>query len=139
MHDPNAWAMGGVAGHAGLFGTADDVMRYAQTLLDVIKGRSDALPRTALEAFFTRQEQPEGTSWALGWDTPTPGASMSGSHFSAHSVGHLGFTGTSLWIDLEREAIVVMLTNRVHLVAKRSPFKLRPEVHDLILDAFLAG
>jgi CubicO group peptidase (beta-lactamase class C family) len=54
-------------------------------------------------------------------------------------VGHLGFTGTSLWIDLEKEAIVVMLTNRVHLVAKRSKFALRPKVHDLILDGFMAG
>ncbi len=139
VHDGNAWAMGGVAGHAGLFSTAGDVMAYAQALLDVWHGRSTVLPRGALQSFFTRQEVPEGTSWALGWDTPTPGASMSGTHFSANSVGHLGFTGTSLWIDLEREAIVVMLTNRVHLVEKRSPFKLRPEVHDLILESFGAG
>ncbi len=137
VHDPNAWAMGGVAGHAGLFSTADDVMRFAQTLLDVWHGRSEALPREWLQRFFTRESAVE-TSWALGWDTPTPGASTSGTHFSSNSVGHLGFTGTSLWIDLEREAVVVMLTNRVHLVAKRSPFRLRPEVHDLILEAFQA-
>ncbi len=139
VHDGNAWAMGGVAGHAGLFATAGDLMDYAQVLLDVWHGRSEALPREALATFFSRQEIPEDTSFALGWDTPTPGASMSGAHFSASSVGHLGFTGTSLWIDLESEAVVVMLTNRVHLVEKRSPFKLRPQVHDLILDAFLAG
>jgi CubicO group peptidase (beta-lactamase class C family) len=58
--------------------------------------------------------------------------------FSENSVGHLGFTGTSVWIDLEREAIVVMLTNRVHLVAKRSHFDLRPKLHDFIIDAFIA-
>jgi CubicO group peptidase (beta-lactamase class C family) len=139
VHDPNAWAMGGVAGHAGLFAPADDVMRFAQTLLDVWHGRSHALPAEWLRTFLTCETAPRGTSWALGWDTPTPGASMSGSYFSAASVGHLGFTGTSLWIDLEREAVVVMLTNRVHLVAKRSPFKLRPQVHDLILESFLAG
>ena len=139
VHDPNAWAMGGVAGHAGLFSNADDVMRFAQTLLDVWHRRSDAFPHEWLQRFLTRETTPIASSWALGWDTPTPGASTSGTHFSAHSVGHLGFTGTSLWIDLEREAVVVMLTNRVHLVAKRSPFRLRPEVHDLILEAFQAG
>jgi len=137
VHDPNAWAMGGVAGHAGLFATADDVMRFAEAVLDVWHGRSQAFPREWLRRFLTRAEPPLGT-WTLGWDTPTPGASSAGQHFSPTSVGHLGFTGTSLWIDLEREAIVVMLTNRVHLVAKRSPFKLRPVVHDLVMESFLA-
>lgn len=139
VHDGNAWAMGGVAGHAGLFSTADDVMRFAQTVIDVWHGRSDAFPQTRLREFLTRQSAPEGTSWAIGWDTPTPGASMAGQHFGPDTVGHLGFTGTSLWIDLPREAVIVMLTNRVHLVEKRSPFKLRPIVHDLILESFCAG
>jgi CubicO group peptidase (beta-lactamase class C family) len=139
VHDPNASAMGGVAGHAGLFATAGDVMQFAQTLLDVHHGRSELLPREILESFFVRQQIPAGSDWALGWDTPTQGASSSGKHFSANSIGHLGFTGTSLWIDLEREAIVVMLTNRVHLVAKRSKFGLRPEVHDFIMEAAFAG
>jgi CubicO group peptidase (beta-lactamase class C family) len=138
VHDPNAWAMGGVAGHAGLFATADDVMTFAVAVLDVWHGRSEALPREWLRRFLTRNEAPEQTTWALGWDTPTPGASSSGQHFSPTSVGHLGFTGTSLWIDLEREAVVVMLTNRVHLVAKRSKFTLRPIVHDLVMESFLA-
>jgi CubicO group peptidase (beta-lactamase class C family) len=136
VHDPNASVMGGVAGHAGLFSSADDVMTFAQTILDVWHGRSDQLPRELLRTFLTRQHLPAGSDWALGWDTPTRGASASGKHFSEPSVGHLGFTGTSLWIDLEREAIVVMLTNRVHLVAKRSRFELRPLVHDGILEAF---
>lgn len=138
VHDPNASAMGGVAGHAGLFAPADDVMRFAQALLDAWHGRSDALPRETLREFARRQQIPEESDWALGWDTPTAGASSSGSHFSERSIGHLGFTGTSLWIDLEREAVVVMLTNRVHLVAKKSRFGLRPMVHDLVLEAFLA-
>jgi len=138
VHDPNAWAMGGVAGHAGLFAPAGDVLRFAETLLDVIHGRSDFLPRELLAAFFARQKIPANSDWALGWDTPTVGASSSGIHFSGNSVGHLGFTGTSLWIDLEREAIVVMLTNRVHLIAKRSQFGLRPIVHDFIMDAAFA-
>jgi len=139
VHDPNASVMGGVAGHAGLFSTADDVLRFAQVFLDVWHGRSDLLPREAVRTFAERQHLPEESDWALGWDTPTPGISSSGRHFSEHSVGHLGFTGTSLWIDLEQEAIVVMLTNRVHLVAKRSRFELRPVVHDAVLEAFLAG
>jgi CubicO group peptidase (beta-lactamase class C family) len=139
VHDPNAAAMGGVAGHAGLFAPADDVMRFGSTLLDVWHGRSDLLPRERLVEFATRQNLPPGADWALGWDTPTPGGSSSGRYFSAQSIGHLGFTGTSLWIDLEAEAVVVMLTNRVHLVAKRSRFELRPVVHDLIREAFEKG
>jgi CubicO group peptidase (beta-lactamase class C family) len=139
VHDPNACAMGGVAGHAGLFAPVDDVMRFAEILVDVWHGRSDALPRERLREFWTRQELPPGSDWALGWDTPTVGESSSGQHFSAQSVGHLGFTGTSLWIDPVQEAIVVMLTNRVHLVAKRSRFDLRPKIHDLVMEAFLAG
>ena len=136
VHDPNAYAMGGTAGHAGLFAPVDDVMRFAETVLDSWHGRSELLPSRTLRTFCERQRLPEGSDWALGWDTPTEGASSSGSHFSAHSIGHLGFTGTSLWIDLEQEAIVVMLTNRIHLVAKRSQFSLRPIVHDAILEAF---
>ena len=139
VHDPNASVMGGVAGHAGLFSTVDDVMAFAQTVLDVWHGRSEALPRETLRAFLTRQTLPEDSDWALGWDTPTSGASSSGRHFSPRSVGHLGFTGTSLWIDLEREVIVVLLTNRVHLVAKRSRFDLRPLLHDAVVEAFQAG
>ena len=136
VHDPNAWAMGGVAGHAGLFSTAGDVMTFASCVLDVWHGRSDALPRELLLGFCERQHMPEKSDWALGWDTPTEGQSTSGRYFSRRSIGHTGFTGTSLWIDLEREAIVVMLTNRVHQVAKRSRFELRPLVHDLVREAF---
>ena len=138
VHDPNASAMGGVAGHAGLFAPADEVLQFARIVLDAWHGRSDAFPRDLLRLFLTRQNLPEKSDWALGWDTPTPGTSSSGRLFSSNSVGHLGFTGTSLWIDLDREAIVVMLTNRVHLVAKKSNFTLRPVIHDLIIEAFSA-
>ena len=139
VHDPNAFAMGGVAGHAGLFASADDVLRYAQAFLDSWHGRSDQLPQSGVRAFAERQNLPEESDWALGWDTPTAGSSSSGQHFSVVSIGHLGFTGTSVWIDLEREAIVVMLTNRVHMVAKRSQFDLRPKVHDAIIEGLTAG
>ena len=139
VHDPNAFAMGGVAGHAGLFAPADDVMRFAQAFLDAWHGRSDALPPHLVKRFAQRQRMPENSDWALGWDTPTPGQSSSGQYFSEDSVGHLGFTGTSLWIDLQSEAIVVMLTNRAHLIAKRSQFTLRPKIHDLIIEGLTAG
>ena len=138
IHDPNAFAMGGVAGHAGLFAPADDVLRFARIVLDAWHGRSDALPQDLLRVFLTRQDLPEKSNWALGWDTPTPRTSSSGRFFSTTSVGHLGFTGTSLWVDLEQEAIVVMLTNRIHLVAKKSNFTLRPLIHDLIMESFSA-
>jgi CubicO group peptidase (beta-lactamase class C family) len=139
VHDPNAFAMGGVAGHAGLFGTADDVMGFAQVVLDAWHGRSDALPAARVREFSERQHMPENSDWAIGWDTPTQGSSSSGQYFSERSIGHLGFTGTSVWIDLEREAIVVMLTNRVHQVAKRSRFDLRPMIHDFIIEGLTAG
>jgi CubicO group peptidase (beta-lactamase class C family) len=139
VHDPNAWAMGGVAGHAGLFAPAADVLRFAQEMLAAEQGRSALFPAEIAREFFRRQEIAPGSDWALGWDTPTEGQSTSGSHFSKHSIGHTGFTGTSLWIDLERGMIVVLLANRIHLVAKRSRFELRPLVHDLIWEAFLAG
>ena len=138
VHDPNASAMGGVAGHAGLFSTADDVMRFAELFVDAYHGRNDSLPSDRVREFCEKQQLPESSDWALGWDTPTRGSSSSGQHFSEKSVGHLGFTGTSLWIDLERELIIVMLTNRIHQVAKRSRFDLRPKVHDAIVEAFTA-
>ncbi len=139
VHDPNAWAMGGIAGHAGLFGTAADVLRFGREMLAASRGQSEIFPAELALEFFRRQQLTEASDWALGWDTPTAGRSTSGQYFSSHSIGHTGFTGTSLWIDLERGWIVVMLANRVHLVAKRSRFELRPQVHDLIWEAFLAA
>jgi CubicO group peptidase (beta-lactamase class C family) len=136
VHDPNAWTMGGVAGHAGLFANADDVLTFGQTLIDVWHGRSEALPRARLVEFAQRQNLPPGSDWALGWDTPAAQGSSAGQHFSRSSIGHLGFTGTSLWVDLEAECAVALLTNRIHLVAKRSKFALRAEIHDLIREAF---
>lgn len=138
VHDHNASAMGGVAGHAGLFSTADDVMRFAQFYVDAWHGRNEALPPERVREFSKRQNLPEDSDWALGWDTPTVGNSSSGQHFSPNSVGHLGFTGTSLWIDLDRELIVVMLTNRIHQYAKRSRFDLRPKIHDAIVEGLTA-
>jgi CubicO group peptidase (beta-lactamase class C family) len=139
VHDGNAWAMGGVAGHAGLFSTAADVMCFAQEMLAADRGQSTIFPAAIATEFFRRQELSKDSDWALGWDTPTEGQSTSGQYFSRRSIGHTGFTGTSLWIDLERGMIIVVLSNRVHLVAKRSRFDLRPQLHDLIWEAFLAA
>jgi CubicO group peptidase (beta-lactamase class C family) len=139
VHDPNAWAMGGVAGHAGLFGTAADVMRFAQEMLAADRGQSALFPVEVAREFFRRQEIAPQSDWALGWDTPTEGQSTSGTHFGRRSIGHTGFTGTSVWIDLERGMQIVFLANRIHLIAKKSRFELRPLVHDLIWEAFLAA
>lgn len=139
VHDPNAWAMGGVAGHAGLFGTAKDVLRFGIEMLAADRGESAIFPQELTRRFFERQPEPPQSDRALGWDTPTEGQSTSGRHFSRRSIGHTGFTGTSLWIDLEEGVAVAMLANRVHLIAKRSRFALRPQVHDAIREAFLAA
>ena len=81
---------------------------------------------------------PPGSDMALGWDTPSLSGSSAGDYFSNKTYGHLGFTGTSLWIDLENELIVVFLSNRIHLVSKKSHYGLRPKIHDLIIEAFRA-
>ncbi len=138
VHDPNASVLGGVAGHAGLFGTADDVVTLAKAWLDAWHGRESLFPQELVRTFFTRQELPPGSDWALGWDTPTEGQSSSGRHFGKHSVGHLGFTGTSLWMDLERELVVVILANRIHPLVRRARFGLRPLVHDLLVEGMTA-
>jgi CubicO group peptidase (beta-lactamase class C family) len=139
VHDENAWAMGGVAGHAGLFGTAHQVWRFAQTLLDGWDGQPWLVPRPTLRAFTTRQESPAGTTWGLGWDTPTPGHSSAGQFFPPTSYGHLGFTGNSVWIDPTRKVIVVCCTNRVHPSRQRQGIRtFRPLIHDAVMRALHA-
>lgn len=139
VHDPNAWAMGGVAGHAGVFSTAAEVLRFGLEMLAAERGDSALFPAEVAREFFRRQDLPPGSDWALGWDTPTPGQSTSGRHFAARSIGHTGFTGTSLWIDLDAGCAIALLSNRVHVVPKRSRFALRPLVHDLVREAFRAA
>jgi len=139
VHDPNAWAMGGVAGHAGLFSTAPEVLRFAEEMIAAQRGKSDLFKQETAHEFFRKQRIAPESDWALGWDTPTPGHSTSGQHFSEHSIGHTGFTGTSLWIDLDRDLVVIALFNRVHMIAKKSRFELRPLIHDLIYDSFTAA
>ena len=114
VHDENACAMGGVAAHAGLFGTAADLAVFCQALLNGgIYNHRRIVKRSTLETFTQRQAQPSESSRALGWDTPSPNSSA-GSRLSPQSYGHTGFTGTSLWIDPRRRLFIVFLTNRVH-------------------------
>jgi CubicO group peptidase (beta-lactamase class C family) len=139
VHDENAWVMGGVAGHAGLFGTAADLARFCSMMLagGLPAGRKAGEgrilePKTIQE--FTRPcPAPEGPARGLGWDKPSQPSSC-GPHFSASSYGHLGFTGTSMWIDPEKSLFVVLLTNRVHPSRANELIReVRPAVHDAVV------
>lgn len=135
VHDPNAWAMGGVAGHAGLFGTADAVWKLCYALWHSAQGDGREFLGGTVRRFWTRSRRVRDTTRTLGWDTPSARGSMAGDRFSRTSVGHLGFTGTSIWIDLSTDIIGVLLTNSVHpkVEGKSEALKsLRPKVYDLI-------
>jgi CubicO group peptidase (beta-lactamase class C family) len=135
VHDENAYALGGHSGHAGLFGTAFDIFTLTNMVLNAYHGNGTALINgETARTFLSRQGSAPNSTWALGWDTPSERGSSSGDYFSSSSVGHTGFTGTSVWIDLERRVTVVLLTNRVH--PNRSNEKIRgfrPELHNLIM------
>jgi CubicO group peptidase (beta-lactamase class C family) len=136
VHDPNAWAMGGVAGHAGLFGSARDLAVFAQMLLNGGEYGGVRILRPATIARWTAP-QVAGSSRALGWDTPS-GESSAGHFFSTRSFGHTGYTGTSLWMDPERGLFVILLTTRVNPTAenqKQAP--LRRAVADAVQSAIL--
>jgi len=137
VHDENAYALGGVAGHAGLFGTAAAVSAVVGQWLDSCVGRSRALPSDLVKRFTARQEGIAGSSWALGWDTPSA-PSSSGRRFSSASFGHLGYAGTSIWVDPTKELEVVLLSNRVHPTRRNDAIKqFRPLIHDLIYEEFI--
>lgn len=136
VHDDNARAMGGVAGHAGLFSTLADVVTFARTILNVWHGRSQVFHRDTLRMFAQRHDAPEGTTRCLGWDSVSEEGSSTGSRFATSSIGHLGFTGCSLWIDLENEVAVVLLSNRVHPTRTNHAIRaFRPRLHDAIREA----
>src|SRR5206468_2625718 len=117
VHDDNAYAMGGVAGHAGLFANAAEVDALAARLLACWRGEDDFVPREIVREFWTRDPTVRDATWALGWDTPSPTGSMAGTRMSRTAVGHLGFTGPSPWIDLAREATVVFPPRRASRVS----------------------
>jgi serine-type D-Ala-D-Ala carboxypeptidase len=135
VHDENCWALGGAAGHSGLFGTAQAVGDFARAILGALKGTDARIAGgKTVRLFVTRYGTATG-SRALGWDTMLPTSSC-GTHMSRSAFGHTGFTGTTLWIDPEREAYVVFLTNRVNPTRENTAIQqIRPALHDAILTA----
>lgn len=136
VHDDNTYVVGGVSGQAGLFGTARDLF----LLLRELKKAFDHPRYTGLvhgkwvRTFWERQARPRGTTRALGFDTPAARGSSAGRYFSPQSVGHLGFTGTSFWLDLKKDVLVILLSNRVHPSRSNERIKaFRPLLHDRIM------
>jgi CubicO group peptidase (beta-lactamase class C family) len=136
VQDENAWALSGVAGHAGLFSNAPDLLRFAGAIL---RSKRRAGPEESPSLFdpavlkrFARRQPPEGSSRALGWDTPSE-PSSSGKHFARNSIGHLGYSGCSLWIDLDAAVAIVLLTNRTWPDRQNQLIReLRPAFHDAV-------
>lgn len=140
VHDDNAWAMGGVAGHAGLFSSAQDIDRLLCHLEACHARDGGSLPQALLREFWRPDRTVPGSTWCLGWDSPSPENSSAGTRFSARSVGHLGFTGTSVWIDLERSRHVILLSNRVHPTRNNDAIRaFRPRLHDCIAGVLDGG
>jgi CubicO group peptidase (beta-lactamase class C family) len=132
VNDDNAAVLGGIAGHAGAFSAAEDMAIFGNVMLR--GGRPLVRPET-LARFTLRQSSPEGTSRALGWDTPSS-PSQSGNYFSARSFGHLGYTGTSLWIDPDRDLSVTLLTNRTWPDSSNQAIRqVRPHFHNAVMEA----
>ena len=132
VQDENAGVLGGIAGHAGLFATADDTAIFAHALLN--GGRPILRPDT-IEFFTRRETAPAGTSRTLGWDTPSS-PSQSGKYFGPRSYGHLGYTGTSLWIDPDRQLSITLLTNRTWPDCRNQAIKqVRPVFHNAVIEA----
>jgi len=141
VHDLNAYAMGGVAGHAGLFANAADLLALSSALCAAWRdagpaGGAPLVPAKVLRLFWQPAGIP-GSTWRLGWDGPAASGSLAGDRLSRQAVGHLGFTGCSLWIDPETETCIVVLTNFVHPTVRKDPrFRaLRPALNDAALDA----
>jgi serine-type D-Ala-D-Ala carboxypeptidase len=132
VQDENAYVLGGAAAHAGLFSSACDLSQFAQCMLN---GGKPILRPETVALFTRRQPTPPNSSRALGWDTPS-NPSQSGKYFSPHSFGHLGYTGTSLWIDPVRQLSITLLTNRTWPDCSNQEIKqARPKFHDAIVEA----
>lgn len=135
VHDENAAAIGGVSGHAGVFSTAPDLAAFCQMLLNGgVYAHQRILRRETIAEFTTPQQLSSGTR-TLGWAAPTEGGS-SGHFLGPHSFGHTGFTGTSIWIDPDKQVFVVFLTNRVYPTRENQKhIKVRPALHDAVMQA----
>lgn len=135
VHDENAYVMGGVGGHAGLFGTATDVHDLVSANISDYYGLSK---RPVFEKYFMEACFGQGGHFdrPLGFDIPALSRPSCGSYFSSNSVGHLGFTGTSFWTDLDRTITVILLTNRIHPSRSNGKIKaFRPQLHDVIMES----
>jgi CubicO group peptidase (beta-lactamase class C family) len=135
VHDQNAWAMGGIAGDAGMFSTAGDVAIFAQMILNggIYAHRRVVSRATVVE--FTARQTIGNSARMLGWDVALD-PSATGRFFSSHAFGHYGFTGTSLWIDPDHNLFIILLTNRVNPSVDNIKIRrLRPELHDSIFEA----
>jgi CubicO group peptidase (beta-lactamase class C family) len=139
VHDENSYVLGGVAGHAGLFGTAREVQCILDTIVNTFSSGNTVAPwsRDWLIQFLRPARLDPSSTWALGFDTPASSDSSAGRHFSSESVGHLGFTGTSFWLDLKREMSIILLTNRIHPSRDNDRIKeFRPLLHDAVMEEF---
>lgn len=135
VDDQNAYAMGGVAGHAGLFSTAKDIHKFINEFLKSYRGKSHFLPTDELRLLidFSKKKKNCSEIYLGGWNLPSTSNSSSGHHFSNMSIGHLGYTGCSMWIDIEKDFCVILLTNRVHPTSTNQKIKsFRPKLHDLV-------
>ncbi len=142
VDDENSWTLSGVAGHAGLFGTARGIFSLLSFLWNIYEGNitNKLLPGELVRLFWTRVGVPENSDWCLGYDTPSRKSSSAGRHFSRDTIGHLGFTGVSFWLDLQRGILVILLTNRVHPTRDNDEIRqFRPVLHDIIMEALING
>jgi CubicO group peptidase (beta-lactamase class C family) len=136
VHDDNAWAMGGIAGHSGLFSAAMDLHIFATEMLASYLGQSMFLSSDTLKRFWKKDETVPGVSWCYGWDAPSKENGMADVGFSASSVGLNGFTGCSLWLDLQRSLDIVLMSNRIHPTRNNKKIlTFRPELHTAIMQA----
>ncbi len=133
VHDDNAYALGGVAGHAGLFSTVDDLHHFLMALTQGLQGHHPVFSQEIIREFVGSK-----VKTGLGWDTPLPKDSQAGRHFSRNSIGHLGYSGCSFWLDLDHHFHIILLTNRVHPSSQNNKIKQwRPKLHDLIWQEIL--
>ncbi len=137
VHDDNTYALGGVSTHAGLFGSMADVSAFGLNLRAQLRGRGNGpVSQQTAQLFAARAVPRETGDWALGYMLPSEQGASCGRHFSAASIGHTGFTGTSVWYDPQRDLLVVILSNRVHYGRDNKAFlQLRPKIHDWIVES----
>ncbi len=137
VHDENTWALGGIAPHAGLFGEIEELSAWGLKIRKGMRGDNvkDFATSSTILKFTTRAIPTELGDWASGFMMPSKGKASCGQYFSAHSVGHTGFTGTSIWYDPKRDLLISILSNRVHPTRDNQEFaSLRPKLHDWVVE-----